>query len=209
VLDGIKRTFHCTPGPSTKPIRNFNAHRPNNGNHVPITMRHLCPETTTSHAAVATELARCLGAYYSALWRYEPDGAATLLMVRDDDPGLKKMPVGARFSLEGRQRPGDGVAHLGAPPRMDSYENAAGSTAARLRDLGHPRGGGCAHRRRRAGCGGRPSSARRDTEPLPPPTPRRGVADFTDLVATTRSPTAQAPRGNLPRLGPRIVAARR
>lgn len=44
VLDGIKElSLHARP--STKPIRNFNA-APNRGNHVPITMCHLCPETT-------------------------------------------------------------------------------------------------------------------------------------------------------------------
>src|SRR6478736_5393807 len=73
------------------------------------------------YAAVATELARCLGVYYSALWRYKPDGAATLLAARDDDPGLKKMPVGARFSLEGDSVPAM-VLRTGRPARMDSYE---------------------------------------------------------------------------------------
>src|SRR4029077_11120167 len=72
------------------------------------------------YAAVATELARCLGVYYSALWRYKPDGAATLLAARDDDPGLKKMPVGARFSLEGDSVPSM-LLLTGRPARMDSY----------------------------------------------------------------------------------------
>jgi signal transduction histidine kinase len=133
------------------------------------------------YAAVATELARCLGVYYSALWRYKPDGAATLLVVREADPGLKTMPVGARFSLEGDSVPAM-VLRTGRPARMDSYENAAGSTAARLRDLGL-----------RAAVGapivvdgrvwGAAIVGSSRPEPLPPDTEAR-VADFTDLVAT-------------------------
>jgi signal transduction histidine kinase len=154
------------------------------------------------YAAVATELARCLGVYYSALWRYEPDGAATLLVVRDDDPGLKKMPVGARFSLEGDSVPAM-VLRTGRPARMDSYENAAGSTAARLRDLGL-----------RAAVGapivvdgrvwGAAIVGSSRPEPLPPDTEAR-VADFTDLVATAIA-NAQA-HAELTASRARIVAA--
>ena len=154
------------------------------------------------YAAVATELARCLGVYYSALWRYEPDGAATLLVARDDDPGLKKMPVGARFSLEGESVPAM-VLRTGRPARMDSYENAAGSTAARLRDLGL-----------RAAVGapivvdgrvwGAAIVGSSRPEPLPPGTEAR-VADFTDLVATAIA-NAQA-HAELTASRARIVAA--
>jgi signal transduction histidine kinase len=154
------------------------------------------------YAAVATELARCLGVYYSALWRYEPDGAATLLMVRDDDRGLKKMPVGARFSLEGDSVPAM-VLRTGRPARMDSYENAAGSTAARLRDLGL-----------RAAVGapivvdgrvwGAAIVGSSRPEPQPPDTEAR-VADFTDLVATAIA-NAQA-HAELTASRARIVAA--
>jgi signal transduction histidine kinase len=154
------------------------------------------------YAAVATELARCLGVYYSALWRYEPDGAATLLVARDDDPGLKKMPVGARFSLEGESVPSM-VLRTGRPARMDSYENAAGSTAARLRDLGL-----------RAAVGapivvdgrvwGAAIVGSSRPEPLPLDTEAR-VADFTDLVATAIA-NAQA-HAELTASRARIVAA--
>jgi signal transduction histidine kinase len=154
------------------------------------------------YAAVATELARCLGVYYSALWRYEPDDEATLLVVRDDDPGLKKMPVGARFSLEGDSVPAM-VLRTGRPARMDSYENAAGSTAARLRDLGL-----------RAAVGapivvdgrvwGAAIVGSSRPEPLPPDTESR-VADFTDLVATAIA-NAQA-HAELTASRARIVAA--
>src|SRR6478609_7191683 len=143
------------------------------------------------YAAVATELARCLGVCYSALWRSEPDGAATLLVARDDDPGLKKMPVGARFSLEGDSVPAM-VLRSGRPARLDSYENAAGSTAARLRDLGL-----------RAAVGA-PIVGSSRPEPLPPDTEAR-VADFTDLVATAIA-NAQA-HAELTASRARIVAA--
>jgi signal transduction histidine kinase len=154
------------------------------------------------YAAVVTELARCLGVCYSALWRYESDGAATLLAARDDDPGLKKMPVGARFSLEGDSVPAM-VLRSGRPARMDSYEKAAGSIAARLRDLGL-----------RAAVGapvvvdgrvwGAAIVGSSRPEPLPPDTEAR-VADFTDLVATAIA-NAQA-HAELTASRARIVAA--
>ncbi|MCW2688622.1 MAG: domain S-box, partial [Mycobacterium sp.] len=92
-------------------------------------------EPSKVFSSVATELARCLGVYYSALWRYEPDGTATLLAAVDDDPELKEVPVGARFSLEGESVAAM-VLGTGRAARMDSFENAPGSVAARLRDVG-------------------------------------------------------------------------
>src|SRR6478752_3636955 len=50
-----------------------------------------------------------------------------------------------------------------------------------------------------AGCGGRPSSARRDPNPCPP-TPRRG-SSTSPTSSRPRSPTPR-PTRNLPRLGP-------
>ena len=38
--------FHCTPGLQPNPSATSTPTAPVNGNHVPITMRHLCPETT-------------------------------------------------------------------------------------------------------------------------------------------------------------------
>jgi hypothetical protein len=53
-------------------------------------------------SAVAEELARCLGVYHHAvLFRYEPDGAGILLTAGHGDRGIKAIPVGERFSLEG------------------------------------------------------------------------------------------------------------
>jgi signal transduction histidine kinase len=138
-------------------------------------------EPSEVFSAVARESAGCLGVYHSVLWRYQADGVATLLAACDDDPGLTKMPVGARFSLEG-----DSVAAMvlrtGRAARMDSFEKAPGSAAARFRDLGL-----------RVAVGapivvdgrlwGAVVVGSSRPEPLPPDTEAR-ISDFTDLVAT-------------------------
>jgi signal transduction histidine kinase len=132
-------------------------------------------------SAVVGEVSRCLGVHHSVLFRYEPDGAAFLVAACDDDPGVKKMPVGERFSLEGESVVAM-VSRTGRAARMVSYENAPGSVAARMRDLGL-----------RAAVGapivvdGRLWGAAivgwSRPEPLPPDTEAR-VGDFADLVAT-------------------------
>ncbi|MDT5303855.1 MAG: hypothetical protein QOG79_7279 [Mycobacterium sp.] len=138
-------------------------------------------EPSELFSAVARESAGCLGVHHSVLWRYQPDGTATLLAACDDDPGLTKMPVGARFSLEG-----DSVAAIvlrtGVPARMDSFEKAPGSTAARFRDLGLrvAVGAPIVVDGRLWGAAVVGSSR---PEPLPPDTEAR-ISDFTDLVAT-------------------------
>jgi signal transduction histidine kinase len=138
-------------------------------------------EPSEVFSAVARESAGCLGVYHSVLWRYQPDGAATLLAACDDDPGVTKMPVGARFSLEG-----DSVAAMvlrtGRAARMDSFEKAPGSAAARFRDLGLrvAVGAPIVVDGRLWGAAVVGSSR---PEPLPPDTEAR-ISDFTDLVAT-------------------------
>ncbi|MDT5286304.1 MAG: hypothetical protein QOF88_1193, partial [Mycobacterium sp.] len=86
-------------------------------------------------SAVAAELARCLRVDHSALVCYLPDGAALLLAAHDVPGGAEKMRVGERFSVEG-----DTVASLvwrtGRAARTDSHDNASGSAAARIRELG-------------------------------------------------------------------------
>jgi GAF domain-containing protein len=127
--------------------------------------------------AVAEELARCLGVQYASLWRYQPDGTAILVAARDE-PGLTKMPVGARFSLEGESVPAM-VSDTGRPARMDSYENASGSVAARIREAGRCGGVGAP-----IVVGGRVWGAAvvgsLRPEPLPSDTEAR-VADFAEL----------------------------
>ncbi|MFD6157391.1 GAF domain-containing protein [Nocardia sp. NPDC060256] len=131
-------------------------------------------------SAVTEETARCLGVLNATLFRYEADGSGTIVAARDE-PGLPKMPVGARLTLEG-----DNIAamvlHSGSPARMDNHDQAAGSAAARIRELGL-----------RAGVGAPivvdgqlwgvivAGTSRR--EPLPADTEAR-LAEFADLVAT-------------------------
>jgi PAS domain S-box-containing protein len=152
-------------------------------------------------SAVAGEVARCLGVYYAALWRYEPDGAAIVLAARND-PGLTKMSVGERFSLEGESVAAM-VFRSGRPTRA-RYENAAaGSAAARIRELGLRSAVGAPivvdGRVWGAAIVG---SAR--PESLPPDTEAR-VGDFAELVATAIA-NAEA-RAQLTESRARIVAA--
>jgi PAS domain S-box-containing protein len=159
-------------------------------------------EPSEVFSAVATDLGRCLGVHYSALWRYQPDGTATLLAARDDDPGLKKAPVGGEFSLEGESVAAM-VLRTGCAARMDSFEDAAGPVAARLRDLGLRVAVGAP-----IDVGGRVWGAAivgsSRPEPLPPDTEAR-VGDFADLVATAIA-NAQA-HAELTASRARIVAA--
>ncbi|MFE7802453.1 GAF domain-containing protein [Nocardia sp. NPDC057440] len=131
-------------------------------------------------SAVAEESARCLGVLNATLFRYEPDGSGTIVAARDE-PGLQKMPVGERLTLEG-----DNIAamvlHSGSTARMDSHDHAVGSAAARIRELGL-----------RAGVGapivvdgqlwGAIIAGTSRREPLPTDTEAR-LAEFADLVAT-------------------------
>jgi PAS domain S-box-containing protein len=153
-------------------------------------------------SAVTTELARCLGAQYSALWRYQSVGTATLLAALNEDPRLTKMPVGARISLEGDSISAM-VLRTGRAARIDSFESAPGSAAARFRELGLRGAVGAP-----IVVGGRlwgaavVGSSR--PEPLPPDTEAR-VRDFADLVATAIA-NAQA-HSELTASRARIVAA--
>ncbi|MCW2686549.1 MAG: two-component system sensor kinase [Mycobacterium sp.] len=159
-------------------------------------------EPSKVFSAVTTELAWCLGVKYSALWRYQSDGTATLLAARDDDPGVKTMPVGARFSLEGESVSAR-VLRTGRAARVDSFENAPGSAAARFRELGIrvAVGAPIVVRGRLWGAAVVGSSR---PEPLPPDTEAR-VGDFADLVATAIA-NAQA-HAELTASRARIVAA--
>jgi signal transduction histidine kinase len=131
-------------------------------------------------SAVALELAGVLGVKNASVWRYEPNGAATLLSAWDE-PGAKKMPVGQRFSLEG-----DNIAAMVLRTvrtvRMDSHADAAGPAAAQIRELGLRSGVGAPIivDGRLWGVAVVGESRR---EPLPPDTEER-VGDFADLVAT-------------------------
>jgi signal transduction histidine kinase len=131
-------------------------------------------------SAVADELARCLGVQNTGLCRYEPDGAATLLAARDE-PRLTKKLVGMRFSLNGDNIVAM-VLRTGRAARMDNHDNAPGSTAARIRELGI-----------RSAVGapiivdgrvwGAATVSTSERGPLPLDTEER-VQEFADLVAT-------------------------
>ncbi|MHA7664353.1 GAF domain-containing sensor histidine kinase [Mycolicibacterium sp. HS_4_1] len=85
-------------------------------------------------SSVADEAAAVLHVRNAGLVRYEPDGTATLVAAHDE-PGLAAMPVGTTFPLDGD----DVIAMVratGRPARMDTHDDAGGSTAALVRDLG-------------------------------------------------------------------------
>jgi signal transduction histidine kinase len=125
-------------------------------------------------------LAWCLGVYFSALWRYQPDGSAFLVAACDNDPGVKTMPVGTRFSLEGDNVPGR-ILRTSRSARIDDYENARGPAAARLRGLGLRAAVGAPIIVDDRVWGAAIVGSSRG--PLPEDTEER-VEDFTDLVAT-------------------------
>jgi signal transduction histidine kinase len=130
--------------------------------------------------AVAAELAGVLGVQNASVWRYEPDGAATLIAAYDE-PGAKRMPVGQRFTLEGDNVTGM-VLRTGRPARMDSHDDAAGPAAAQIRAL-DLRGGVGVPIIVDGRLWGTAVVGSSRPEPLPPDTEAR-VGDFTDLVAT-------------------------
>jgi signal transduction histidine kinase len=151
-------------------------------------------------SAVAMELARFMGVYTSALLRYQADGTSILVAGRDE-AGLIKMPVGDRFSLEG-----DNLAAIVLSSRRAAridYELAAGSTAARIRNLGICSGVG-APILVEGRLWGVAMVGWSRPEPLPPNTEAR-VANFADLVATAIA-NAET-RAELTASRARIVAA--
>jgi sugar diacid utilization regulator len=92
-------------------------------------------EPSEVFGAVAEEMRRCLSADTAALWRFESDREITIVAAAADPEALARWPVGTRTSVEG-----DTLATLvqrsGRPARIDSYDNVAGSIAARVREVG-------------------------------------------------------------------------
>ena len=150
---------------------------------------------------MVAELASCLEVQNAALFRYEPDGTA-LLLAAADEPGLQKMPVGERFSLDG-----DNVAAMvrrsGRAARMGSHDHAAGAAAARIRALGLCSAVGAPivvdNRVWGVAVAG---SSRPDAFP---PSAEQRVSDFADLIAIAIA-NVQA-RAELTASRARIVAA--
>jgi signal transduction histidine kinase len=146
---------------------------------IAILIAHGVPSSEVS-SAVANELSRCLGVAHSALLRYEADGASVLLAGLHE-PRLTKKPVGKRFSIEGENIPAM-VFRTGHPARMDSHDNARGSAAAHIREVGI-RGGVGAPIIVDGRLWGAAIVGSTQPEPLPPDTEAR-IADFAELVAT-------------------------
>ena len=152
-------------------------------------------------AAVAEGLARCLDVDDAEVFRYEPDGAA-IVVGSYAQPGMRGIPVGERLTLEG-----DSVAAIvlrtERDARMDSYEGAAGSLAARVRELGlRSRVGAPIFVDERVWGIAVVGSSR--PEPLPADTEQR-ISDFADLVATALANAAT--RAELIASRARVVAA--
>jgi signal transduction histidine kinase len=153
-------------------------------------------------STVAAELARCLRVQHSALICYQPDCAALLLAAHDVTGGVKKMRVGERFTVEG-ETVASLVWRTGRAARMDSHDNASGSAAARIRELGLRSGVGAPIVVDGRLWGAAVVGSSR-SEPLPPDTEAR-VGDFADLVATAIANAAT--RAELTASRARIVAA--
>ena len=85
--------------------------------------------------AVADEMRRCVPADTAGLWRYETDGEITSAAAAAHPTALAKWPVGTRTAMDGNTLAAL-VQRSGRPARMDSYDNVAGSFAARVRAVG-------------------------------------------------------------------------
>jgi sugar diacid utilization regulator len=84
--------------------------------------------------AVAEEMRRCVPADTTGLWRFDTDGEITKVAAADPE-ALARWPVGTRITVEGNTLAAL-VQRTGRAARMDSYDNVAGSIAARVRAVG-------------------------------------------------------------------------
>ena len=85
--------------------------------------------------AVAEEMRRCVPADTAGLWRFESDGEITLVAAAADPETLAGWPVGTRTPVDG-DTIATVVQRTGRPARIDSYDDVAGSIAARVRAVG-------------------------------------------------------------------------
>ncbi len=85
--------------------------------------------------AVAEEMRRCVPADTAGLSRFETDGEITLVAATAHPAAVARWPVGTRNPLE-RNTIASVVLRSGRPARIDSYDNVAGSIAARVRAVG-------------------------------------------------------------------------
>ena len=138
---------------------------------------------TEVFSAVADEMPRCLDAHNASVNRFEGD-EVVVVALSDVDPEMPFKPVvGERHTLEG-DNIATRVLKTGRPARLDSsdMENAGGSIAARLREMGL----GCTIGAPIIVDGrvwGMAAIGSSTGQPVPPDTEVR-VGDFADLVAT-------------------------
>jgi sugar diacid utilization regulator len=85
--------------------------------------------------AIAEEMRRCVPADTAGLTRFETDGEITLVAATTHPAAVARWPVGTRNPLE-RNTIASVVLRSGWPARIDSYDNVAGSIAARVRAVG-------------------------------------------------------------------------
>jgi sugar diacid utilization regulator len=85
--------------------------------------------------AVADEMRRCLNVFTAGLWCYESSGAITMVGAAAEPTALAKWPVGTRTPI-GDNTLAAMVQRSSRPARIDSYEDSAGSIAARVRAVG-------------------------------------------------------------------------
>jgi PAS domain S-box-containing protein len=160
-------------------------------------------------AAVADEMARCLHVVHATVSRYDGDTFVPLAVYHRDR--LWKLPEGLRLAMDG-DNVGVRVFRTGGVARMDGHDDAAGSHAARIRELGI-----------RSAVGvpimvdgilwGAAVVGSSAPEPLPPDTEAR-IGDFAELVATAIANAAtraalQASRDELSVLAEQQAALRR
>src|SRR5271168_4415512 len=85
--------------------------------------------------AVADEMRRCVAADTAGLSRFETDGEITLVAATAHPAAVARWPMGTRNPLESTTI-ASLVVRSGRPARIDSYDNVAGSIAARVREVG-------------------------------------------------------------------------
>jgi signal transduction histidine kinase len=153
-------------------------------------------------SAVAEEMARCLNVENAEVHRYDDDGAGSVVVASYAESGAPHIQLGEHRTFEGENVSGM-VWRSHRPARMDSYEHASGSIAARMRDLGiHSRVGVPITVNERVWGMAVVGSSR--PEPLPADIEER-IAEFAELLATAI--TAAATRDELVKSRGRIVAA--
>ena len=153
-------------------------------------------------AAIAREVGHVIGLPLVAVWRYEPDGTATVIGAWGDHP--HPFQAGTRWPLDGPTICAQ-VLKTGRPARIDDFSELPGTIADAARKTGI------------CSCAGAPiivdgdvwgamSTDSTDREPLPDHIEDR-LAGFTELVATAISNSTS--REELARLADEQAALRR